>query len=107
MSEIMSITESFIIHVTQDREAMIERARIQEKRVAELEALVKEFISCVENPGAQEVFDEGYVDLVYAYEEACYIMGITPQAYQEAEAEEIEHDTDGAYFVWMGLPPGE
>ncbi len=82
-------------HVVLSREEMLtERARVQAQRVAELEALVKEFISCVENPGVQEVLDEGYVDLVYTYEKACYALGMTPQPYQEEDEE-----TDGEFLL--------
>ena len=65
------------------QETFVERARIHAQRVSELELLVKEFISCVENPGAQQVWDEGFVDLIYTYEKACGMLGMTPQSYDE------------------------
>ena len=66
-------------------EMLVQRARIQVKRVAELEYLVKEFIQCVENADVQNVWDEGYVDLVYTYEAACVALGKTPQEHDENE----------------------
>lgn len=45
--------------------------------------LLKEFVSCVENPGAQTVWDDGYVDLFYTYGRACDVLGIVPQSCDE------------------------
>ena len=58
------------------------------EREAKLEALVKDFLSCIENVTAQTWWEEGAVDLVYLYEDACAVLGREAQTYGDEITDE-------------------
>lgn len=82
-------------------EVLIERSRLNMKRSEELALILKEFITDIEAVGAQQVYDEGWVDLLLTYEKACGTLGLTPQTYEEEtfDSEESFDPNEGSGYL--------
>ncbi len=65
---------------------LLERNRLLEGRIEELERMIKAFIHCVKR-GRQWQWEDGYDDLYDVYEKACHLLGVKPE---EDEREIIE-----------------
>jgi hypothetical protein len=51
-------------------------------REERLEELLRQYVSCIENVGAQEWWEaNGAVDLCYLYTEVCEELGVEPEPY--------------------------
>lgn len=64
-------------------------------REKQFEVLLKGFVSCIENVGAQEWWDEGAVDLMYLYDDVCIALGTVPQSYtEEGDEDELTYEQE-------------
>ena len=74
------------------------------EREAKLEAMLTDFVSCIESVGAQQWWEEGAVDLLYLYEDVCFQLGREPQPYDSDEEEDIETLEDLEYIQESFIP---